>query len=59
MIQVKSKAEAIEWPTRAPFHLLPHDGRDAEIVLRQVFELEDFADVPAEVVDQHDRLRRS
>jgi hypothetical protein len=59
MIQVNSKAEAIEWATRAPFHLLPHDGRDAEIELRPVFELEAFPDVPAEVVDQRDCLRRS
>ena len=59
MIQVKSKAEAIEWAKRAPFHLLPHEGRDAEIELRQVFELEDFPEVPPEVAAQQDRLRRS
>ena len=59
MIQVKSKAEAIEWAKRAPFHMLPQDGREAQIELRQVFELEDFPEVPPEVVDQHDRLRRS
>jgi hypothetical protein len=59
MIQVKSKAEAIEWAKRAPFHMLPQDGREAQIELRQVFELEDFPEVPPEVADQHERLRRS
>src|SRR4051812_19863952 len=37
IIQVKSKAEAIEWAKRAPFHQLPADGRTAEIELRQMF----------------------
>ena len=59
MIQVKSKAEAIEWAKRAPFHMLPQDGREAQIELRQVFELEDFPEVPPEVADQQERLRRS
>jgi len=36
LIQVKSKAEAIEWASRAPFA----DGE--EIELRQVFEASDF-----------------
>jgi hypothetical protein len=50
MIQVKSREEAIEWAKKAPFHLLPQEGREAaEIELRQVFELEDFPDVPEEV----------
>ena len=35
LIQVKSKAEAIEWAKRVPFD-------DGEIEVRQVFELEDF-----------------
>jgi hypothetical protein len=36
MIQVKSKAEAVEWATRVP-------AEDGDIVeLRQVFEMEDF-----------------
>jgi hypothetical protein len=41
LIQVKSKAEAIEWARRAPF-------QDGEIEIRQVFELEDFPVDPAE-----------
>ena len=40
MIQVKSKAEAIEWAERIPFE-------EGEVELRQVFETEDF---PAEIL---------
>jgi hypothetical protein len=45
MFQVRSKAEAIEWVKRCPN---PHAG-DAEIEIRQVFEIEDFPKVPDEV----------
>jgi hypothetical protein len=43
IIQVKSKDEAIEWMKRAPF-------QDANIEIRQVYEIEDFvkAGVPAD-----------
>ena len=51
MIQVKSKEEAIEWARRVPFDQLPHDGRVAEIELRQMYELTDFPDVPPEVAE--------
>jgi hypothetical protein len=45
IIQVKSKAEAIEWASRCP---APHGpNADAEIEIRQVFESSDF---PAEVL---------
>ena len=47
IIQVKNKAEAIEWMKRCPN---PYDG-DGEIELRQFFELEDFGESPA--VDHH------
>ena len=46
IIQVKSKAEAIEWMKRCPN---PHE-EDCEIELRQFFELEDFA--PSEAVER-------
>ena len=48
IINVKSKAEAIEWAKRIP---APH-GKDqeGEIELRQFFELEDFA--PSKAVDR-------
>jgi hypothetical protein len=39
LIQVKSKAEAIEWVKRCPD---PFPGGEAEIEIRQVFEAEDF-----------------
>jgi hypothetical protein len=48
LIQVKSKAEALEWAKRVPFV-------DGEIEIRQVFELEDFGSSPA--IDHHAQLR--
>ena len=48
LIQVKSKAEAIEWAKRVPFV-------DGEIEIRQVFELEDFG--PSDAVAHHAQLR--
>jgi hypothetical protein len=44
LIQVKSKAEAVEWAKRVPFV-------DGEIEIRQMFELTDFP--PSEALDQH------
>jgi hypothetical protein len=50
IIQVKSKAEAIEWIKRCPN---PH-GEESEIEIRQLFELEDFG--ASEAVEHHRRL---
>src|SRR5262245_14272705 len=50
IIQVKSKAEAIEWIKRCPN---PHD-EDSEIEIRQIFELEDFG--ASDAVEHHRRL---
>jgi hypothetical protein len=50
VIQVKSKAEAIEWIKRCPN---PHN-EDSEIEIRQIFDLEDFGD--SEAVDHHRKL---
>ena len=47
IIQVKNKAEAVEWMMRCPN---PYN-EDGEIELRQFFELEDFGQSPA--VDHH------
>ena len=47
IIQVKNKAEAIEWMKRCPN---PYN-EDGEIEIRQFFELEDFGESPA--VDHH------
>ncbi len=54
MIKVNSLAEAVEWAKKAPFHMLPQDGSEPQIELRQVFELEDFPDVPEEVAKMNE-----
>jgi len=40
LIQVKSRQEALEWTRRFPNPAL--DGKEGEIEVRQLFELEDF-----------------
>ena len=55
MFQVQSKEEAIEWVKRCPN---PHDDGEAEIEIRQVFEIEDFANAPEEVKELELTLRR-
>lgn len=52
MINVKSKEEAIEWAKRVPFQMLPMNEGTPEIEIRQVFELEDFPEVPPEIAEQ-------
>jgi hypothetical protein len=47
IIEVKNKAEAIEWMKRCPN---PH-AEDCEIEIREFFEMEDFGESPA--VDHH------
>ncbi len=55
LVQVKSKADAIEWVKRCP---CPHESGEAEIEIRQVFEAEDFgAELTPELREQEDRLR--
>jgi hypothetical protein len=56
LIQVKSKEEAIEWARRAPFHAQTATGGEAEVEVRQVFELEDFA--PSDAVEHHRAVGR-
>ena len=48
LIQVKSLEEAIEWTKRFPNPAV--DGRQGEIEVRQLFELEDFG--PSEAVER-------
>ncbi len=48
IIQAKSKEEAIEWTRRFPNPA--GEGKEAEIEVRQLFELDDFA--PSEAVDR-------
>jgi hypothetical protein len=47
LIQVKSKAEAVEWASRVPF-------KEGEIEIRQVFEAADF---PADIFPREDEAR--
>ena len=55
IFECKSKEEAIEWVKRAPN---PMPGEDAEIEIRQVFEMSDFPEVPPEARALEDHLRR-
>ncbi len=48
LIQVKSKEEAVEWARRFPNPA--REGAEAEIEVRQLFELEDFG--PSEAVER-------
>jgi len=48
LIQVRSRDEALEWTRRFPNPAV--DGGQAEIEVRQLFELEDFG--PSEAVDR-------
>ncbi len=50
ILEVKSKAEAIEWIKRCPN---PHN-EESEIEIRQLFEMEDFGESAA--VDHHRKL---
>jgi hypothetical protein len=52
LIQVKSKAEAIEWVKRIPFE-------SDEVEVRQVFETEEFAEnMSPELMAREERLRK-
>ena len=52
LIQVRSREEALEWTKRFPNPV--GEGIDAEIEVRQLFELEDFA--PSDAVDRFREL---
>lgn len=56
MIEVGSLAEAIEWAKKAPLKAMPGKGRDAQIELRQVYELSDFPDLPPEVEEMEKKF---
>jgi hypothetical protein len=43
LIQVKSKEEALEWASRAPVEYALADGEVAEVEVRQVVDVTDFA----------------
>ena len=52
LIQVKSRQEAIEWTKRFPNPAV--DGKEAEIEVRQLFELEDFG--PSEGIERFRKM---
>lgn len=52
IIQVKSKEEAMEWARRFPCPA--PDDKDAEIEVRQMFELDDFG--PGEAVERFRKM---
>jgi hypothetical protein len=52
LIQVKSREEAMEWTRRFPNPAL--GGKDGEIEVRQLFELDDFG--PSEAVDRFRKM---
>ncbi len=54
LIQVKSREEAMEWARRFPNPAI--DGKDAEIEVRQLFELEDFG--PSESVERFREMHK-
>jgi hypothetical protein len=54
MIQTKTRAEALEWSRRFPNPV--GEGQEAEIEVRQVFELEDFT--PGEGVERFRKLEK-
>ena len=54
IINVKSREDAVEWARRFPN---PHgEGADAEIEVRQFFELDDFA--PSEAVERFREMEK-
>jgi len=50
MIDVKSRAEAVEWASRCP-------GVDCTIEVRQVFEMSEFPDDVQRVADKYPEMR--
>ena len=52
LIQVKSKEEAMEWARRFPNPAT--DGKEGEIEVRQLFDLDDFG--PSDAVDRFRKL---
>ena len=53
IIDVKSRAEAIEWAKRVP---APHGGQEAEIEVRQFYEFTDF--LPGKAVQEACELEK-
>jgi len=58
ILEVKSKAEAVEWAKRVPFQALPGDGREPELEVRPFYGVGDFPDVPASVIEQEKSFKK-
>ncbi len=59
IIEVPSKADAIEWAKRVPFDRLPtRRSGGPEIEVRQVFEMSDFPELPDAVRDMETSFQR-
>ena len=50
IVQAKSKEEAVEWFSRAPFE-------EGQLEIRQLFEMEDFTDLTPELRAKEERQR--
>ncbi|RSN53553.1 dehydrogenase [Amycolatopsis sp. WAC 04182] len=50
ILQVKDRAEVVEWMKRAPF-------REGEIEIRRIAEMEDFDNATPEIVEREQKLR--
>ncbi|MGE5243192.1 MAG: YciI family protein [Betaproteobacteria bacterium] len=57
LIDVPSKADAIEWAKKIPSAHLPSNGRVPEVEIRQLFEVTDFPEVPPEVVEMETKFK--
>ncbi|MGM1061626.1 YciI family protein [Saccharothrix sp. Mg75] len=53
LLEVKSLEECVEWVKRVP----NPTGAQSQIEIRQVFESEEFANAPQELVDRENELR--
>jgi hypothetical protein len=56
ILQVKSMDEAIEWTKRIPDDPSGQYGQEAEVEIRQLFELEEFGESSA--IDHHRELQK-
>jgi hypothetical protein len=54
---VKSRDEAIEWAKKVPFEHLPSSDRAPELEIREFYDVGDFPDAPAHVVEQEKAWR--
>ena len=51
ILNARSLQEVVEWMKKVPFHVLPNDDRTPELEIRPFYEVEDFPEAPASVVE--------